>query len=135
VLRCVAVCCNMLQCIADVINTGAVASSREHSHLEPSLNTLAAYNHFSEAVAAQVCKCFTLQHTGANCNTLQHTATHCNTLQHTATHYKSLQHTAIRCNTLQHDATYCNTLQHVATHLLKCLNPLLGGCGCTGVQV
>jgi len=32
---------------------GAVASSRDHPHLKPSLNTLAAYNHYSEAVAAQ----------------------------------------------------------------------------------
>ena len=73
-LQCVAVCCSVLQCVADT-NNGMSAFF------------LMTY-------------CSTLQHTAAHCSTLQHTAAHCSTLQHTATHCSTLQHTAAHCSTL-----------------------------------
>jgi len=129
VLRRVAVCCSVVQCVAAAfVNFFDEWRSRaSKNHAAPQYSTLLyTSTQFS-----------TLQHAATHFNTLQHTATHCNTLQHTATHcitifwisgagahprcsQAELQQTATHCNTLQHAATHCNTLRHTAT----CCNTL-----------
>ena len=131
-LKCVAVCCNVLQCDASVLQCVAVCCSEGTSgqtdiHVGLAGKRVSFYN--------------TPPYIATHCIILQHTATHCIILQHIATHINTLQHVAIqpsqqdirmdgsqktRCNTLQrttnyilqYTATHCNTL--LTIHYLDC---------------
>jgi len=141
VLQCVAVCCSVLQCVAE---------HRTFLVMFPPLHILATLlpgMRCPPPVAAQkvdVCVqrlvgSYTLQHTTTHCNTLQHDTVRnilhpvaaqkvdvCvqrlagrYTLQHTATHCNTnaAKHAATHWHTLLHTTTHCcNTLQHTATH-------------------
>ena len=104
---CVAVCCSVLQCVAELVALCCSVLQCEHDMMQQ--NT-------SDFVTPYT-------HSATHCNTRQHTATHCNTLQlYTQLHRTlshpthALQQTATHCNTLQHTATHGSTLQHTATH-------------------
>jgi len=73
VLKCVAECWSMLQCVAVCKDTNST-----HIPCRTLSASLGIVQHTAE----------TMQHTAAHCNTLQHTAIHCNTLQH----YMNTQH-------------------------------------------
>jgi len=94
VLRCVAACCSVLQCVSVCLELGILCTRYTMSTL-----------------------------TATDCNnihTLQHIATHCNTLQHTATHCNILQHTTTPCNTLQqHTQTAIHSITQYHTAMYK----------------
>jgi len=120
VLQCVAVCCNVLYCVA----TWAGAQRRQ---------VVCVALQLQQERAQVVCSVCTEKKKGkkqhgqnnpnpgteknrespALCyNTIQHTATHCLTLQYTMTHYNTLQHNTTHCTTLHHTIAHCNALQH-----------------------
>jgi len=84
VLWCVAVCCDMLQCIAMCWVLVAVYCSA-------CCSVLLHEEAWRSAAQAQA---------SSPINALQHIATHCTALQHIATHCNALQHTATHCITL-----------------------------------
>jgi len=141
-VRCVAVCCSVLQCVAVCCS----ALQRVTVHIQECCSVNWLNNVLSQTGSTatlsrckvegngqtgvlvsdqhtQVC----MQHTATHCNTLQHTATHCDTLQHThrcltsiprcvlASLFSSRSFACPRVFTLHHTATHCNTLQHTAT--------------------
>ena len=141
VLQCVAVCCNVLLCVAVYRKSQRIASCSKHERIISSTCTLIA----GFRVSFRSTHCSTLQHDGAQwftlqqrCTKLQHTTPHNNTsttgsqVFFTATHSNTPHCIATHCshlnsrilslphaplsNTLHHAATRCTTLQHAAPH-------------------
>jgi len=119
-LRSVAVCCSVLQCVAGSCSVLQQNSSVTKKSIAHAVSVPNDTQHVAKHCNTRKALGIPLQHTATHCNSLQHTATHCNTgkalgnsndntLQNTATPEKLW---AFRCNTLQHTATHCNTLQY-----------------------
>jgi len=136
VVQCVAVCCNVLQCVQWVAVWCSLTSG-SRSSIRAKFLSLAATHCNTLHCTATLCN--TLQYSAILCNTLQHAATrcnrkwnhlaaavvsgpkcntllqHCNTLHCNTPHCNTLQHTATNCNALQSTASHYNTLQHTVT--------------------
>jgi len=118
VLRRVAACCSVLQCVAVLHRSPKHGMFSSRSACCSVLQCVAVCCSVLQCVAV----CCSVLHVTPNVasvevnsnRTLQHTTmqcSHCNIRQHCATHCNTLHHTASHCITLQHTATHCNTLQ------------------------
>ena len=141
---CVAVCCGVLQCVADTCVGGcALLQSGEQwcsvvqcgegcgSVLQPHLLDRGVIRRCHVCVECCVVCCSVLQYVVVcwcvavccrvlqleSCRTCKYTrwATAQELASNTATHYNTLQHTATHCNTLQHTTTQGATAQELAS--------------------
>jgi len=139
-VRCVAVCCSVLQCVAvccsalqrvtvhiqeccsvnwlnNVLSqTGSTATlSRCKVEGNGQTGVLVSDQHTQVCIGFPLCLSLIRLpsgfHIAPHCNTLQHTATHCNTLTGVVYGLFSAQQ-----RVLQYTATHCTTLHHTATH-------------------
>jgi len=129
-LRCIAVHCSALQCVAvrrmtpgawdqmwRACDPATHCNTLQHTDLRRNglrraCNTTTQSNTLKQNIRCQwqrACDTLinydTLQHARPRCNTLDHAATRCNTLQDNDPRHHELQHA---CDTWAH----CNTLQH-----------------------
>jgi len=126
VLQCVAVCCNVLQCVAGVKSEELYLST---IHMLTASYTLPPPPRNHNATHCNTTHCNTLQR-NAHAHSilyapfpamlsrpLPRSATHCSTLQHNTRPYCLVYapFPAKILNTQQHTATNCNMLQHTAT--------------------
>ena len=138
-LRCVAVCCSVLQCVVLCIFPH-LADNFEFTHCNTLQHTATRLQHTGQKPSATHCNrlqrrgvgdsarghgvasVMRSQHTATHCSTLQHSDVLCNTLQCTATQYNTPCTVICACcgnahlTTLQLTASHCNSLQHTATH-------------------